>query len=345
MPRQVNAIPAVSAGRARSLSGPRRRLRSPGRGAGLWGGIWALLGAALLLSGCALSPAASPAASRSAAARAVIDGAGREVVVPARPQRIVSQTVATDEILLALISPERLVALSHLADDPRYSYCADQAKLVSERCGSNAELIAQLQPDLIFVASYSRAELVELLSASGAPVYRFTKFGGLDDIKANIRALGEAVGEPAAAADLLADLERRFAALAERARQRQSRPRLVSFGASHFTAGAETTFDDLVRAVGGVNVAAEQGVVGFRQISPERLAQWKPDYVIVSAETGQEEAVRRRLLDDPSVAVAIGRDPRRIIVVESRALTTVSQHLADAAEHLEARLWPSAGKP
>ncbi|OYT70138.1 MAG: hypothetical protein CFK52_11875 [Chloracidobacterium sp. CP2_5A] len=335
MPQQAKAVSASAARRTRSLLG--RALQ-----ASRWG---LLLGAAALAGGCAASSSASRPTATLSAARTVIDGSGRPIAVPAHPRRIVSQTVATDEILLAMISPERLAAVSSLADDPRYSYCADRAKLVAGRCGANAESILQLQPDLIFVASYSRAELVELLSASGAPVYRFTKFGGLNDIKSNIRALGEAVAEPAAAADLVADLERRFAALAERARHRRQRPRLMSFGASRFTAGKETTFDDLIRAIGGVNIAAEQGIVGFRQISPEQLAQWKPDYVITSAESGQEDAVRQRLLDDPSVAVAIGRDPQRIVVVESRALTTVSQHLADAAEHLEARLFRSTGKP
>jgi len=274
--------------------------------------------------------------------RTVTDSSGRQLVLPAKPQRIVSQTLATDEILLALVAPERLVALSHLADDARYSYCTDRAKLVAGRCGASAEAILQLRPDLIFVASYSRAELVELLSASGAPVYRLTNFGGLADIKANIRAIGEAVGETAAAEALVAEMNRRFAALNKRAQQRKQPLRVMSFGGSHFTAGAGTTFDDLVHVIGCINVAAEQGVVGFRQISSEQLLAWRPEIIVVGAEQGEEAAVRQRWLADPVVAAAIGRDPKRLVVMESRALTTVSQYLADAAEHLEAQLFGSS---
>ncbi len=311
-----------------------------------WVWFWiCCCGLAAWCSGCALLPLGSQPSNTLPAVRVVTDGSGKAVTVPVKAQRIVSQTVATDEILLAMVPPERLVALSQLADDPRYSYCGDKAKLVAGRCGASPEAILQLQPDLIFVASYTRAELVQLLQAAGAPVYQFTQFSSLNDVKANIRALGEAVGEPAAADRLLADLERRLAALEARARQRRQRPRLLSFGASHFTAGAETTFDDLVHTIGCINVAAEQGVVGFRHINPEQLLRWQPDYIVTSAEQENEDAVRRRLLDDPAVAAAVGHDPRRIIVIESRALTTVSQHLADAAEHLEAQLFPALAQP
>ncbi|MFQ3581637.1 MAG: ABC transporter substrate-binding protein [Chloracidobacterium sp.] len=340
MPRPSQFVHSRRAALARILPHPATR--------SLWNvPSWTLLCSVLVLGmlglGC-VGTVPRPTAPTSPV-RTVTDGSGRQLTVPARPQRIASQTLATDEILLALVAPERLVALSNLADDARYSYCAEPAKLVAGRCGANAEAILQLQPDLILVASYSRAELVELLSASGAPVYRFTRFGGVADIKSNILALGDVVGEPTAAAELVAELERRFAILAERARQRGQHPRLMSFGVSHFTAGTETSFDDLVRAIGGINVAAEQGVVGFRQISPEQLTRWKPDFIVVSAESGKEDLVRQRLLEDPAVIAAVGRDANRIIVVESRAFTTVSQHLADAAEHLESRIFASVGMP
>jgi iron complex transport system substrate-binding protein len=49
--------------------------------------------------------------------RLVRDASGAVMVIPHKPQRIVSQTLGTDEILLALCAPQRIVALSILADD------------------------------------------------------------------------------------------------------------------------------------------------------------------------------------------------------------------------------------
>ena len=68
-----------------------------------------------------------------------------------------------------------------------------------------------LSPDVIFVASYSKAELVEILQAAHAPVLRFTHFDRLDDIKANIRTIGYAIGEDANADALVQDMEHHLA--------------------------------------------------------------------------------------------------------------------------------------
>ena len=38
-----------------------------------------------------------------------------------------------------------------------------------------------------------------------------------------------------------------------------------------------------VQAVGAINLAAEQGLTGFRQISSEQLIRWNPDVIITSA--------------------------------------------------------------
>ena len=46
--------------------------------------------------------------------RLIRDASGTPLVIPHKPQRIVSQTLGTDEILLALCAPQRIVALSTL---------------------------------------------------------------------------------------------------------------------------------------------------------------------------------------------------------------------------------------
>ena len=127
--------------------------------------------------------------------RTVSDASGATLVIPRQPQRIISQTLGTDEILLALCDPHRIVALSALVDDETYSNVTEQARQVTRRMHAGTEQILYFQPNMIFVASYSKAELVELLKTVYAPVFRFAHFDHIDDIKLNIRTIGYIIGE------------------------------------------------------------------------------------------------------------------------------------------------------
>ncbi len=266
--------------------------------------------------------------------KTMTDGAGENVSIPKAPLRIVSQTLATDEILLEIVPNERLVALSEVADDPKYSFCAEKAKLVKARCTNSAEEILKLQPDMIFVASYSRAELVQLLKTSGAPVFRFSHFDSIADIKSNIRALGSATGCEDQAAALINRMENRISAANRKAVASGKRLRVLSYSASNDTAGAGTSFDDVLKSLNCVNVAAENGVNGFAQVSSEQLTRWKPEYIVASAQPGRAEDVRRKLLQNPAVAASPAGKPERIIVVESRAFTAISHNIADCIEQI-----------
>ena len=108
--------------------------------------------------------------------RKLSEASGKILVIPQRPQRIISQTLATDEILLAICPLNRLMAVSTLALDPQYSNVVASARQVAQYVSDNVEQILSLQPDLVFVASYTRAETLELLKTATAPILRLTQF-------------------------------------------------------------------------------------------------------------------------------------------------------------------------
>jgi iron complex transport system substrate-binding protein len=270
--------------------------------------------------------------------RTLQDALGNTLTIPAPPQRIISQTLGTDEILFAICPPSRIVGVSTLARDETYSNVLEQARASSAPAIMDAEQVLRLKPDIIFVASYSRAEVVEVLRASHAPIFRFANFDRIDDIKTNVRIIGRAIGEDAAADALVADIDRRLAALSARATG--PRPRVMSYASNGFTAGANTLFNDVIRAAGGDNVPAEKGITGFARISGEQLLQWNPDVIVAGAKPGQDQAVRDSLLRDPAVAVTRAGREKRIITMPAREFEAASQHVVNAAETLSAALWP-----
>src|SRR5271163_3170507 len=121
--------------------------------------------------------------------RVIRDSSGNTLVIGARPRRIVSQTLGSDELLFGVCAGDRLVGVSSVALDGKYSNVADQVRALSLPSVKTVEEVVELNPDLVFVASYSAAEQVELLRATGIGVFRLSNFDHIDGIMSNIRAV------------------------------------------------------------------------------------------------------------------------------------------------------------
>ena len=293
----------------------------------------AVLVLACVVPACRAAPApASEAPRADGFPRTVIDGAGRSVRLAARPVRIVSQSLASDEMLLPMVDAGRLVGLSSLSRDAKYSNVVAEAARHPAPSIESAEDILRLQPDLIFVTTYSRAEVVQVLESTGAPVYRLANFDDLDGVMTNLRRIGAAVGEEAAAERMAAEMQRRLAAVAAR---RAGRPplRVLSFSGG-FTAGRGTTFDDIVRHANAVNEAAARGLEKFPRLSQEQVLAWNPDVLVAGALPGEADGVRRQLLAGPGVGQTTAARRNQIVLIESRRLLAVSPHVVEAVEQL-----------
>lgn len=295
--------------------------------------------------------APQPVAERDAARRArdpfprtLRDANNASITVSAAPQRIASQTLGTDEILLAICDPKRVVAFSNLALDPKYSNVVAEARATNSPAVGNAEDILRLKPDLIFVASYSRAEIVEQLQAAGAPAFHFANFDRIEDVRTNIRSVGYVIGEDERAAQLIQKMDEELARIRARTPPGERRPRVMSYGGSGYTAGANTLFDDIIRHAGAINVSVENDIDGFRKISAEQVLAWQPDYIVIAGNGGDEqmEEARRELLLNPAVAATNAARNNRIVVMDTRHSLTVSHHIVRAVEDLANALYGDA---
>jgi len=300
----------------------------------------------------AAAPAAQPSAPPSAESatppastpfpRTVKDAFGDPLTLKAPPQRIVSQTLGTDEILFAICPRERIAGITEVAFNDTYSKIVDEAKASGIKTIYGPEDILALKPDLVFIASYSRAEMATLLRAAHAPVYRFSNFDRIEDIANNVRQLGYLIGEDAAAARVVADMRARLARARERAAASGRRPRIMTYDGSGYTAGSNTLFDDVIRQAGGVNVSAEHGAKGYGRVSAEQILEWQPEYLICGAKPGGADMVRRRLLDNPAIASSTAVKSGRLLLMDTRIFMTTSHHVATTVETLVDMLYGAA---
>jgi iron complex transport system substrate-binding protein len=274
--------------------------------------------------------------------KVLIDQTGRRVVLPRKPTRIVSVTLATDEILLALVEPSRLVGVTYLTDDERVSNMTQEAAAIPHKVRADPEQIISLQPDLVFVASFLRGEFIRLLQAAGLVLFQFREYDSIAEIQQNIRLIGRVVGEEARADALVATMQARLQALAERLRPVGDRPRVLYWGSQGYTAGRLTSMDDLITYAGGENLAATYGIIGPANISAEQVLAMNPQVIV----SGSLEDVQRGLppaLTHPALQGTDAVRQGKVYTIPSRYLVTISQFIVDGVEAFARMLHGTAG--
>ncbi len=273
--------------------------------------------------------------------REAIDSDGFRVRIPAPPRRIASQYWSVDEYLYSIVPPERVVAVSESGLLPGVSNVLDFTRKFRPVLSADPELVLRQNPDLVVVSSGSGSDFTGLIRTSGIPVYRmFVDFTRLNQVEEYIRLFGYLTGED----DRAETVARRFHGEIERARSLRppgaAAPRVLGYGAhSHYSYGAKTLFDDVVRAAGGVNVAAQNGMEGYDAISGEQVARWNPQWIVSGADPEQIEATRREILADPGVALTEAGRAGHVLVLPNNVFLPMSPFSAARVTTIAEALW------
>lgn len=263
------------------------------------------------------------------------------VVAPAAvasgPDRICSVSLAGDELLALLVPPERVVCVTPLVDDPATSNVAGHYPPRIARVTARIEPVLATRPDLVLAAPWNDPDFLRLLERVGVPARVLASPGDFTGIRQLVRTLGDALGVPGRAAAVVADMDRRLAAVDRRLDGIDARPRVLSF-AQLVAAGQGTTIAALIGRAGGRNAAAELGLEGHRKIGLEAVLALDPDVLLVALDdrTSLEQWLTRWPALRQSRAVREGA----VVAMPARWLTTVTPHLVDGVERLAQALHP-----
>jgi iron complex transport system substrate-binding protein len=243
--------------------------------------------------------------------------------------------LTADEILVEILPPERLVAVTRWADERGSSNIVGRAPSSAFRFQkADMERLVALDPDLVVVSEYTDADVQEQIERSGMRTHRLDGLHSLAGIRAAILALGEVVGEPEGARRLVLHYDAVRAELSRRL-EGVTRPRVLYWANPH-TAGATTAIGALIEGAGGSNVGAELGLSGIAPIGAERAFLADPDVVMIGSGWKTEEALRGHPLLSQMRAVRDGR----VVELPTELLVTLSHHAAEACWRLAHLLHP-----
>mgnify|MGYP000944562024 FL=1 len=249
-----------------------------------------------------------PAAEQKPAAYTVTDIEGTAVDFPAPPERIVTLSMSTDEVMLGLVEPERIAAVNGLLDDPVSSNVTGLVKAIPQRIGNpTAEELMALHPDLVVVPDWGDLTIVPSLREVGLKVVVCKGARNLAEIRETITLLAAAAGVPERGEKLLTMMDEKLAGIQEKAAQipQEERKRVVLISLMAGYGGLGSSFDEACRYAGVVNGRAELGIRDFQVMTKEQLVQIDPDILFLPTYNDHGnydvDKFRREYLGDPSL--------------------------------------------
>jgi iron complex transport system substrate-binding protein len=246
-------------------------------------------------------------------------------------ERIVSLAPNATSILFAIGAQRNLVGVS--------KWCGDVAAVGRlPRVGDCWKLdigeVSALRPTLIIGSVPFRAEVVaELLKLPAAFVALNPR--SLSDIFADIRRLGGMTNRVAAAAKIVARMQRQFAEIERRAARAGSRLRVYCEAWPNPRISSPPWVAELVKLAGGKMI-----VPAGKRVSDAQVAKAAPDVIVLAWTATGERADPRRALENPRWRAVPAIKNRRVIVIRDELLNTPGPPLVDGARALLRAIHP-----
>ncbi len=265
----------------------------------------------------------------------VEDATGRPIAIRDYT-RIVSTSTIADQVLMEIIAPHRVLAVSGhtLRTQKSRSY---EDKIGVERA-RDIETIIELRPDVVFINNFIDRRQVERLKDAGLNVFDMGEMRGLETLLPNIRQLAAVMGEPERGEALIEDFVRRLEAVSADI-QEQDRRRTLYVGVHGdrlYGGTAGTSFHDVLVAGGLVDIAAEAGFDGWPAFTNEQLLTLDPQWIITNPGT------ERTLCRHPGLEALAACRTGQVRSIETHLLTDPGLGILQAAEAVHAAVYGDA---
>jgi iron complex transport system substrate-binding protein len=279
----------------------------------------------------------------------VLDDSGASVTLQGKPQRIVSLTYGTDEIIAELVDLKTITAFSHWADDAQLSFLnKEQLRAVKKRSSENAEAVLQLNPDLVLVSTATVPGVVKSLRDMGLPVYVARSPKTYDEMKEKIMGMAKLVQEEGKGQEIVGKMDRDLAETEKHltgiTAPKQKVVMLFYFGGVSGRRG--NLVDEMLKMAHIRNGAAELGMgIGSNTISKEQVVEKNPDVFFIPAwnfghEDNDVEKYRQEILTDPAFKNVKAIKNNKVIAIGENYRNVASQHIVESIRVFAMAVYP-----
>ncbi|MEG3145846.1 ABC transporter substrate-binding protein [Sphingomonas sp. RT2P30] len=266
------------------------------------------------------------------------------------PRTIVSTNPCADAMLVELVAPERIAAISH------YSVRAEASSMplaVARRFATTAgtaEEVIGLHPDLVVTSSFTPPATLAAYRQAGLKVLTLDSPTTITASEAQIRVLAAAVGAQSEGEAMVERIERAVTASSLPRRRpgpsigpdvaglppspgKGNEPTALLFIAGDLANGSGTLLDELMTRAGLRNAAADYGLRFTGTLPIETIAA-HPPRVILAPDASRTATLRSRVLARTGATVAQEYFPRKLVNCGGPSIVPALERLAQVRRSL-----------
>ena len=301
-----------------------------------------------LVTGCNSSSTKTAAENiKTIGGYTVTDCTGTTMHFNKKPERIISLTISTDEILVDLVPKERIAGLSYLAYDPGISNITEKSKAINSKVyGNSAEAIVALRPDLVIVADFFKKEMIQTLRDLGIKVYVYKTQTDMETVKSSIREIALLVGEEQNAAPLIAMMDQKLSEIGEKVKliPEEKRKRVVYIRTNGAYFRPKSSFHDICNFAGVKDATLELKYDQSVVLSKEEVVRLNPDGFILADWNydGKHDtlSICKEIQEDPAYQTIKAIQNRQVIALPGPHMQALSHYIVYAVEDMAKEIYP-----
>ena len=277
----------------------------------------------------------------------VTDSTGAVLTFTKKPEKIISLSISTDEILIDLVDLKRIRAVTYLADDPGISNIVDRVKAIPDRAyGNSAEALLAMQPDVIIAADFFKPEMIQTLRDLGIKVYVYKTPNNINEIKKAINDMALVVGEPVKGNLLIEKMDKKLAYIKNKvgAINPSEQKKVVFIRSNGVFYRPESSFMDVCRYANVKDATEDLNYDKSCIVAQEEIVILDPDAFVIATWNydGKHDPQQlvQEILDNPSYQTTKAGKNKSIVKLSAAHILSVSQYTVDAVEDVARTMYP-----
>lgn len=213
---------------------------------------------------------------------------------------IVSTNPCVDSVLVRILPPAKIAAISHYSQDPSATSIPIAVARRFRGIAGTAEEVIALHPDLVIASTYTPPATQAAYARAGLKTLLVGIPDSIAESQAQVTQIAEAAGAPMGGVRINAEIDR---AVARWSGKDGRSPSALLYISGDLATGGSTLLNDMMTRVGFRNAAATYGLTHTGTLSAETIVTEPPAVVIASERASRGTTLRRRLLPNTPQAV------------------------------------------